>query len=179
MWIMDIRTRILTAAERLFDTNGFVATGMDRLTQASDVSSRTLYKHFGSKTGLMTAVLGTRDTRFMRRLDVPNVVALFDAIEDWMRVEGARGCLFLRTAGETGAGNDGINAAIHAHKEALHRRIGEIVAAEIGRPDEDLTEQILVLLEGATAAAVYRGPEIVAAARKSAETLIRNARSLA
>ncbi len=173
---MDIGIRIIAAVERLFDTNGFVATGMDRLTQASDVSSRTLYKHFGSKTGLMTAVLSARDARFLRRLDVRGVVALFDALEDWMRVEGTRGCLFLRTAGETGGRDAGITAVIYAHKKALHRRLGEIVEVEVGRTDEDLAEQILFLFEGATAEAIYRGPEVVSTARTAAEALIRDAR---
>ena len=54
---MDTKTQIVVSAEREFDCNGFAATGMDRLTQAAEVSSRTLYKHVGSKTALIVAVV--------------------------------------------------------------------------------------------------------------------------
>ena len=169
---MDTRATILRAAERLFDRYGFIASGIDRVTKAADVSSRTLYKHVGSKTGLMCAVLGERDRRFRRRLDVRTVDALFDALEDWIRVEGARGCLFLRALGETGRSEPDINRAVDGQKTHLRERIGRIVELELGEHDDDLTEQILVLFEGATATAVYRGPEAVASARDAACTLL-------
>lgn len=50
---MDTHSRLLAAAEQLFDRHGFTPTGMDRLAQAADMSSRTLYKHAGSKNALI------------------------------------------------------------------------------------------------------------------------------
>ena len=38
---MDRTDALTLAAERLFDQNGYTATGMDRLTQAAGMSSRT------------------------------------------------------------------------------------------------------------------------------------------
>lgn len=58
------RTDIVTNCEPVFDRNGFAATGMDALTKATNVSSRTLYKHLGGKTGLTIAVLQARMERF-------------------------------------------------------------------------------------------------------------------
>ena len=56
---MDTTSKLTDAAERLFD----------RLTKAARMSSRTLYKHVGSKTGLMARVLTECDRRFMARPD--------------------------------------------------------------------------------------------------------------
>ncbi|MBP5856488.1 TetR/AcrR family transcriptional regulator [Marivibrio halodurans] len=175
---MTAKAKIITAAEALFDRHGFMATGMDRLTAAAGMSSRTLYKHTGGKAALMADVLGERDRRFMRHLDVRSVDALFVALEDWVRTEGARGCLFLRARGETGGDLPEVAQAVAAHKAAFHKRIDEIVTADLGgHGDPALTEQVLVLVEGATAASVYRGPRAVMAARAAAASLIARTRS--
>lgn len=176
---MDTTTKVITAAERLFDWHGYMATGMDRLTEAAGVSSRTLYKHAGSKAQLMGRVLNERDRRFMARIEVGSVDALFAALEDWVRVEGMRGCLFLRSRAETGGDTPEIAEAVAAHKEAFRQRIGEIVAADLGHDDSALTEQVMVLFEGATHAAVYRGAKAVSAARAAAAILVERARTWA
>lgn len=173
---MSLKKIILAAVEPLFDRNGFMASGMDRLTDAAGVSSRTLYKHFGSKTGLMAAVLGERDRRFRSRLNVRTVDAFFAALEEWIRVEGARGCLFLRALGETGGDTPEIVAAVQTQKAFLRERIGDIVRLQLNEPRDDLVDQLLVLFEGATAAAPYRGAEAASAARKAASILVLSAR---
>ena len=175
---MDVTIKLLVAAERLFDRHGFTATGMDQLTRAAGMSSRTLYKRIGSKDALVAAVLTERNRRFMERLDVRSVDAVFAALEDWVRVEGARGCLFLRAYGETGGDTPEIAEVVTVHKAALCDRIAKIVEAERGgKADPELTEQVLVLFEGATAAAIYRGPDAVASARAAARTIMSRAQS--
>lgn len=176
---MDTRKKLISAAEHLFDRHGFTTTGMDRLTQATGMSSRTLYKHVGSKTALITAVLTERDRRFLERMmEADDVETLFKTLEDWMRIEGCRGCLFLRAYGETGGNIPEIAEAVAAHKARFWERIQEIVSMETkGCGDQVLAEQILILLEGATAAAIYRGAETVEAARHAAIALVEQARS--
>ena len=179
--MMDNRTHLIGVAERLFDRHGFTATGMDRLTKAAGMSSRTLYKLAGSKTALMAAVLSERDRRFMQSLDVNTVKAIFASLEDWVRDEGARGCLFLRTHGETGGDTAERAEIVTRHKAAMRAQIAKIVALDLGgavdaAAADTLTEQILVLVEGATATAVYRGPTAIAAAREAAGILLAAAR---
>ena len=195
---MDRTDKLVAAAERLFDRHGYMATGMDRLTEAAGMSSRTLYKHAGSKAQLMARVLTERDRRFMARLEVQSVDALFAALEDWVRVEGTRGCLFLRSRAETGGDTPEITEAVAMHKAAfhqrieevvamdldslmegrlVHQRIEEVVAMDLGRQDPVLAEQVLVLLEGATHAAVYRGADAVSAARAAAVILMERGRT--
>lgn len=174
---MDTTTKLIAAAERLFDRCGFTATGMDWLTQVAGMSSRTLYKHAGSKTQLMERVLSERDRRFMARLNVETVDALFKALDDWIRIEGARGCLFLRSNAETGGNVPEISEAVRAHKTAFQSQVAGTVAADLGREDPELAEQVLVLFEGATHAAVYRGEGAVRAAQSAAATLTERARA--
>ena len=169
---MEKNDELTIAAERLFDLNGYTATGMDRLTQAAGMSSRTLYKRVGSKAALMGLVLDARDRRFMQSMDRDSVDALFCALEEWVRTQGARGCLFLRSLAETGGETPEIATAVTRHKTAFRHRIHEIVAADLGHDDPALSEQILVLVEGATHAAVYRGVAAVLAARSAAGALV-------
>jgi AcrR family transcriptional regulator len=175
---MDTKTQLISTAEQLFNRHGFTATGMDRLTQGAGMSSRTLYKHVGSKTALIAAVLTERDKRFFAQIQAASSVdAIFKALENWMKTEDNLGCLFLRAYAETGGDTPEIADAVSAHKAAFWRKIREVVSAEIGgRSDPVLAEQILVLFEGATAAAIYRGAKSVKAARLAAIALVERAR---
>lgn len=174
---MDTRSHIVSSAERVFDRYGFAATGMDQLTRAADVSSRTLYKHVGSKADLITAVLEERCRRFFSRFDVHSVDALFNALEKWTRAEGARGCLFLRALGETGGETPVISNAVAAYRANLRQLVRRAVDNDVGSKGNDLlVQQILVLLEGATSVASYHGIGAISAARAAAAVLLKQAR---
>src|SRR4051812_50155579 len=51
------RGRLLSAATYLFCKNGINATGIDAIISEAGTAKTTLYKLFGSKTALVTAVL--------------------------------------------------------------------------------------------------------------------------
>lgn len=169
---------IVAAAERVFDTHGFAASGVDRVTEAAGVSSRTLYKHLGSKSGMTVAVLEARASRFFTHLAVndtqgqPSVARLFGSLESWILAEGARGCLFLRAQRETGGADPAVNAAVARYRERLRELVGSLVEAEVGRADETVALQILILFEGATTAASYTGAAAVRAAQDAATALL-------
>ena len=174
---MDIKAQIVSSAESLFDRHGFTATGMDRLTEAAGVSSRTLYKHIGGRAALIAAVLEERERRFFSRLKVRSVDALFAALEEWTRSEGARGCLFLRAQGETGGDTPEVSGAVAAYRQKLRQLMMRVVANEIGRNGrEALADHLLLLFEGATSVASYRGVEAIANARVAAAILVERAR---
>ena len=174
---MDTKTKLISTAEHLFDRHGFTATGMDRLTQAASMSSRTLYKHAGSKTSLIADVLSGRHLRFQQSIEVDSVDALFGALEKWVQTEGCRGCLFLRAYGETGGDTPEIAKAVFTHKASLYEKIQKIVSIEThGKSNSELAEQVLILFEGATSAAIYRGAEAIRSAQTAASVLIQQAR---
>ncbi|MDP9938858.1 TetR/AcrR family transcriptional regulator [Ectopseudomonas alcaliphila] len=175
---MNIDEKLISTAEALFDCHGFNATGMDRLAQAAGMSSRTLYKHAGSKNELIAAVLMTRGQRFLLRLELDSVEALFDALARWMSEEGARGCLFLRAQGEIGSAVPEVAEAVTAYKARFSETVRRILVRQLGAgPDEELVEQVVILFEGATAAASYRGVAVVATAGRAATLLVERARA--
>lgn len=169
---MKTKTSLLTAAERLFDTHGFMATGMDRLAAAAGMSSRTVYKHVDGKTDLIVAVLEARVQRFFEAIEVMDVAGLFDALARWIAHEGARGCLMLRALEETGGEEARIVAAVHDYKARLGRHIAAIVEAELGRAEPALAGQLLILFEGATAASLYQGADAARTAGAAARLLV-------
>lgn len=175
---MTIKTDIILSAEHLFDHHGFTATGVDKLVEAAGVSSRTFYKHVGSKNALVAAVLDARGKRFFEVTSVESVDGLFGALADWTEANGARGCLFFRADRETGGAVPEVSEAVAAYREGLQRLIGSLVAREgVHGGSDSLAEQLLVLVEGATSAASYRGPSAIHTARAIAALLVKNART--
>ena len=172
---MDTRTNLIAASERQFYEHGFMATGMDALARAAGMSSRTLYKHAGSKAALVGEVLAARDRRFFEQVDGLDVRALFDALAGWIGHEGARGCLFLRALGETGGAQPAIAAAVLRHKDKLRLCVANMVRAETGRADALLAARIVLLFEGAVAASAYQGQDAVRTAAAAARQLIEEA----
>jgi AcrR family transcriptional regulator len=53
----DTRSRLLRAAAELFASQGYDAVSVDEVAAAADRSSGALYSHFGSKHGLLKALL--------------------------------------------------------------------------------------------------------------------------
>lgn len=51
------RQRILSIAQGLYKTNGFKEVTMDRLAQEAEISKKTIYHFFGTKTVLVEAVI--------------------------------------------------------------------------------------------------------------------------
>ena len=53
--------RIISAASRLFYSEGIRAVGVDAVAEKAGVTKKTLYYHFKSKDDLITAYLAARD----------------------------------------------------------------------------------------------------------------------
>ena len=171
---MSIEQQIIAAAEHTFDHHGFTASGMDRLTDAAGVSSRTLYKRIGNKNSLMAAALANRRERFFRFLNVRSIDALFAQLEDWTEAEGARGCLFLRALSDTGGSVIEVTSEVVVYRQSLRDFIACLVIEETGT---DLAaDGILALFEGAVTAASYRGRNATQAARTTAALLLEHSR---
>ena len=54
---MDNRSNILLCALRLFATRGYDAVGVQEIVVAAGITKPTLYHYFGSKQGLLDALL--------------------------------------------------------------------------------------------------------------------------
>lgn len=53
----DKREAIMTGGREVFAREGYARASIDAIANAAEVSTRTLYKHFGDKSALFTAVI--------------------------------------------------------------------------------------------------------------------------
>jgi AcrR family transcriptional regulator len=180
------RDHLVDTALNLFSRNGFHATGIDRILSESGVAKMTLYKHFKSKDELILAALRRRDELhrnwFMREVEKlassprERLVALFTALETWFQSAEFSGCCFINATAEYGDKDDPIHAAAAEHKRLTRAYIRELAeAAQVKEPDA-LTDQLMLLIEGATVSAQITGEATPAQqARAAAEVLIARA----
>ena len=172
--------RLLAAAAMLFYRDGIHATGVDAVLAEAKVARRSLYRHFGSKDGLVAAFLERRDREwrdwFARTVAAvaatpqTRLVRLFDVLETWFRMKSFHGCAFINAAAETGDPGHALRVAARRHKDMV-RALIEGWAAEAGAPDPALLARELALLaEGAIVTAMVSPGEPAA---ETAKTLAR------
>ena len=177
------REHLIDTAGRLFDGEGFHATGIDRILAEAGVAKMTLYNHFRSKDELVLAVLRRRDEDWRnhlmreveRRAETPvgRLMAVFDVVAEAARAPAFNGCIFAHAAAEFADRNDAVTGACAEHKRLVRDYLVGL-ARDAGVADpEALGDQIGVLVEGALAAAQISGdanPAVAAAA--AARTLV-------
>ncbi|WP_462381834.1 TetR/AcrR family transcriptional regulator [Pseudomonas sp. Marseille-QA0892] len=179
---MDKRREMIAGASRIFDLEGFRGVGIDRVIEPSGVSTRTLYKHFGSRDGLVLAVLEARHTSFMQQLAAQPeghdpVGSLFDTLRQWMADHGARGCMLLRARSEYASASEAVVTLVQQQKQAFLEEVARRVGLAIGRYDESLALQIWLLFEGATASASVAPIAVIDEAKRAALLLVNLTRS--
>lgn len=161
----DVRARILDAAERLFYERGITATGVDALAEAANVSKRTLYNHFGSKEGVVTAYLQRREASWQRRVaaalegaETPTerILAYVRSYSDYIGDNDFRGCAFINASAELSDESHPGVAVIRQSIDNIEHGVAEILANVGVDAPEELAEQILVVLEGAMSVAGIR-----------------------
>lgn len=187
------RDELVDTALRLFYTQGFHATGIDKVLAEAGVAKMTLYKHFRSKDELILATLQRRDEQFrnwltgeMERASADprdRLLAMFDALEDWFRGRafeglGFSGCAFINAASEFAELDHPAHRTSAEHKQQIVDYLVTL-CTEIGARDpKELAEQLALLKEGAIVTAQVRGmPEAAGTAKSMATTLIDSARA--
>lgn len=174
---MEKQQEIIEGAERAFEAEGFRGIGVDKILAHSGASTRTLYKHFGSRDGLVIEVLKHRHLAFMellREADPSDPVGqLFEIQRRWTDGHINSGCMFLRAHGEYAAISAEITAVVDDHKRQFGTEIGRRLEIALGFPDADLAMQIWLLFEGATALLGLRGTLALDTGKEAAALLIR------
>ncbi len=180
------RDHLVETAERLFQRDGYRATGIDRILAESGVAKMTLYKHFPSKDDLVLAVLRGRCARWRdwmekavaRRATMPRdkVLAVFDVFEDWFAAPGFAGCMFLRASSEYSLLDDPVHRAAAEYHRDILAHLRQLVAEAGARRPAQLARQLMLLLIGATAISQVNGPIGAGRqAREAAEILLNQA----
>jgi AcrR family transcriptional regulator len=170
--------RILRKAGELFYKHGLSAVGVDTIAAETGISKRTLYNHFPSKDDLIAAYLARR----MRPMPEPTgspadeILGYFEELGRWFAGAEFRGCPLLNAVSELGNPNHPAHAIAREGKERRRRWFRErLVLLGVADPD-GLALQLLLLSDGATAQALVRGePGVAAAARTAASVLLRAA----
>jgi AcrR family transcriptional regulator len=178
------RQRILDVAGELFYRDGFRAVGVDTVVERSGVAKTTLYHHFASKDDLIVAYLQDSDTRFWAWFEgavasehepQAKLLTLFEAVAKLARSPACLGCTFQGTAAEFPEPDHPGHRTARAHKQAVLRRLRELATQAGARDPAELASQLLLLMDGAFAAARMFGRRSPAAsAASAAAALIEN-----
>ncbi len=175
------RDRLLAAADELFYAEGIHTVGIDRVIERAGVAKASLYSTFGSKDELVRAYLMRRHERRQARIiasiakyDDPRskVLGIFDYLGDLYRDPRFRGCPFVNANAEGQPGGPAEEVANLSR--AWVRSLVRGLVDEVGVADpEGLTQQLILLYDGATVAArLDRNPAAAEAARSVAEALL-------
>ncbi|MBI3444331.1 MAG: TetR/AcrR family transcriptional regulator [Magnetospirillum sp.] len=153
------RDRILAAANELFYREGIRAIGIDTVIEKAGVAKMSLYRAFPSKDDLIAAFLEMRDAMYWEWWDGivarhpadprAQLRALFQALAKRTSSPQYRGCPFVNTSVEFPDPVHPGRAVIARHMEELRSRLAALVAGlGISQP-KALTDQLLLLMEGA------------------------------
>ena len=180
------RDEIVQKALEVFYQNGFHATGMDTIVSEIGISKTSIYKHFRTKEDLILAVLRLRDEHFRnwlyRRMeelaDTPyqQLLAMFDALEEWFHEPGYRGCMFIKASSEYQDSTHPIHEQSADHKRLLERHITDLAHQAKFQDPAAVARQLLLLKEGAIVTAHLGHTKKPARDAKAAALEILNAR---
>lgn len=173
------RERLLAASDELFYRDGVHSTGIDAVIEKAQVAKGSLYYNFDGKDALVAAYLERRHAAWRERVerlqaevDGPEekILAIFDAVADYVSSPEYRGDEFVNAAAEI-AGGTAQEMATKQFRTWLRQSFAEW-AGQTGVSDPDgLVDALVVLYDGALATA-----NMDKAARTAAMTAKRIAR---
>lgn len=171
-----MRQRILETADRLFYGQGIRAVGVDTIAAEIGISKRTLYNYFPSKDDLIVAYLTRRIRPPAEESDLApaeQILGDFDRLERSFASGTFRGCPFVNAVAELKEPRHAANKIALAFKEQRRVWFRDLLKKlDVDQPDA-LATQLMLLVDGAIAAALVRGdPRVARAAREAARILL-------
>lgn len=164
----SVRDRILSTARELFYKEGARSVGVDTVVAQSGVAKTSLYRWFASKDALIVAVLEQERKDRWAGWDKTAAVsdpeprarlrAHLNGIARYVSSSHFRGCPFMNVTAEFADPQHPARALAREEMEELRRRLRQLVDRIEGvRNCEELTEQLLLLVDGAFSAAQALG----------------------
>ena len=165
----DTKTRVLDAALVSFGTNGFDVTSLDALAGELGIRKQTILYHFGSKAGLLHALVDRSAAELIGTLES----ALLTGAEGWGRIEAVVRSVFrlalrrpelLGLLREVSRPGSPTAERLSAHIEPLVERAVVFLDAEMGagrlRPSDS---RLLLLSAYSTVVGVATEVEVLRA----------------
>ena len=180
----DTREQILRTAYALFWRHGINAVGVDRIVSEAGVAKTSLYRHFGSKEGLVVAVIErhtdvwTRNwlqSEIERRGKTPakQLIAIFDAFDDWFHEEPFEGCLFINTLTESHHYPTPVRDAALAALAEIRALIAEVARAAGVRDTKTFAQRLQILMMGSITNALQGNVDAARDAQSIAEVFLQ------
>jgi AcrR family transcriptional regulator len=173
------RDRLLAACDELFYRDGIHSTGIDAVIEKAGVAKGSLYYNFSGKDELVAAYLrGRRDT-WRQRIEArqsgvddpePKILAVFDAIADYVSLPDFRGCPFANATAEAPAG-ESQRLANQEYRDWVRQTFIELASNTRVADAEALADALVVLYDGALATAL--ATESARAAAMTAKRIAR------
>lgn len=177
---VDVRERLLDAADQLFYREGVRAVGIDRVLAEAGAAKASLYSHFGCKDELIAAHVARRCNGARVQIDAfladtppaERALRFFDWVVLWVDSPDFRGCPLQHVVAELSDPEHPARALAAEQREWLHARFCDWARAA-GVTDPDCTAgALLVLFDGAIAASEQDGPKRARDARWLAERVL-------
>ncbi len=170
-----MQERILETVDSLFYRVGIRAVGVDKITAKIGISKRTLYNYFPSKDHLIAAYLARRiiPISISEKPAAEQILESFDQLERSLADDGLRGCPFVNAVIELKDPDHAANEIALAFKNQRRTWLLELLGRQQIADPESLAMQLMLLIDGAIAAAVIRrDPKVARAARDAARVLL-------
>jgi AcrR family transcriptional regulator len=156
----ETREHVLDVAGGLFYAEGIHAVGIDRIAEAAQVTTTTLYRLFGSKDGLVAANIRRSDAQwwewFEPAVKEGGIPAIFDELDRKARDPNNRGCVFRLALTEYPDCDCEVYSLSVENKRRTRERFREILD-ESGATDPDTTaDRLMLIMEGIEASAADR-----------------------
>ncbi|NTU83457.1 MAG: TetR/AcrR family transcriptional regulator [Chloroflexales bacterium] len=164
----SVRERILSTAGQLFYRRGYHAVGVDTIIAESGVAKMSLYRHFPSKDALIAAYLERANAQVLALLDeaaaseaepLARLRALVAQVARIATGPQCLGCVFQMSAAEFPERDHPAHQVAVAHKLAVRGRLLDLARLAGLRDPQVLSDQLLLLIDGAWIAARMFGPE--------------------
>ena len=170
--VVSPRDRLIEAATRLFCRYGVNSVGVDEIVAAAQTAKTTLYRSFGSKEGLVEAVLESEGrawrTWFLAEIDGPGGPALArlhrigPALRLWFEREDFYGCPFINAVGESDKADNRMRSLAIAHKKIVLERLAALCAEAALHEPLQVAHSLGLIIDGAIVAALVTGNASIA-----------------
>jgi AcrR family transcriptional regulator len=168
----------------LFYAHGINNVGVDLVVSRSRATKTSLYRHFSSKDKLVAAFLERINDEWSSWLkarvavasDDPceRLLAVFDALGEWFRTPTFRGCPFINSAADVADPSSPTAKAAWRFKKGFRVYLLELARETNASDPVLLSDQLLLLSDGAIVRAAMTGDAGSAAlAKQAALALIR------